>query len=61
MGISPEDQKPRDTCEPMQEAGALRYVVRLAPPYHKRILIVKFYEDGREQDWVLSVFGPSLV
>lgn len=63
MGISPEDQKPRDTCEPVQDADGLRYdlVVRLAPPHGKRIVMVRYYEDGREQNWVLSIFGPSMV
>ena len=61
---SPEDREPtRDICEPVQDAGALTYelVVRLAPPHGKRTLVIRFYEDGREVDWVMSISGPSLV
>jgi hypothetical protein len=59
---NPEDREPREQVEPTQEWNALVYPidVRLAPPYKKRRLIVRHYEDGREQDWVCYIHGPSL-
>lgn len=60
---SPEDREPRDIVEPKQEKAALRYelAVRLASPHTKRTLTIRFYEDGRTDDWVCFVDGPDLM
>lgn len=59
----PEDREPREICEPKQEEKAVRYelVVRLAPPYSRRKLIVRQYEDGRAQDVTIVIDGPTMV
>jgi hypothetical protein len=57
---SPEDLAPRDTVEPQQELNALRYEldVRLAPPYRKRRLIIRHFEDGTVVGYI---HGPTMV
>ena len=60
----PEDRLPtRDQCEPAQESHAFVYplTIRLAPPYNTRTLLVLYYEDGRVENWVCRIAGPSLV
>ncbi len=57
---SPEDREPRDQVEPKQESNALRYelVVRLAPPYKTRRLVIRHFEDGRV---VCYIQGATMV